>query len=172
MIHRICESKHNLAPLCASIVMSHTSLLTSSPVITLFEHNHMCETPLYLVAFRSNPETLKAILSSANLATVFDINKQKGFFKSIGEILNLISFHFVSFCFVLLIIMIFVYFRIFAFSQIVLIWNSHLHMIFSYILESGGSRGPQRMEDVFRLGNINTKLKVHSIALIIYRVQN
>ena len=90
--------------------MSHTSLLTSSPVITLFEHNHMCETPLYLVAFRSNPETLKAILSSANLATVFDINKQKGFFKSIGETLNLISFHFV-----LLIIMVFVYFRIFAF---------------------------------------------------------
>ena len=116
LIHRICESKHNLAPLCASIVMSHTSLLTSSPVITLFEHNHMCETPLYLVAFRSNPETLKAILSSANLATVFDINKQKGFFKSIGETLNLISF-----CFVLLIIMVFVYFRIFAFQQIVLI---------------------------------------------------
>ena len=47
-----------------------------------------------------------------------------------------------------------------------------MHIMFSYILESGGSRGPQRMEDVFRLGDFNTKLKVHDVSLIIHGVQN
>ena len=96
---RVCESDNKNAPQCASLVMGHTSLLNSLAVLTLFEHNHHCETPLYLVCFTGHPNTLNAILSSPNMIPKNDIEKQRIFLKTIGK---QISYHcIVLYCIVL-----------------------------------------------------------------------
>jgi hypothetical protein len=82
---RICESENKNAPLCASVVMEHMSLLNTLAVLTLFEHNHLCETPLYLVCFRGHPDTLHAILSSQNMIQKNDVEKQRTFLRTIGK---------------------------------------------------------------------------------------